>query len=449
MGRSLVTSATCTYCGCLCDDIELHVEDRRIVRATNACTLGRAWFFGHPVDTQRPPALVHGHPAAMEAAIEAAGDILERAHLPLIFGLGNSNTEAQRAAVMLAEEVGGVIDSHTSVTHGPSKIGAQLAGKVSCTLGEIKNRADLVIYWGSNPVETHPRHLTRYTYTATGKFVPRGRHDRTLVVVDVRQTLTAKAADHFLQVRPGADFEVLAVLRALIANQPFDGSLLAQTGLTLDQVGALLERMKRARFGVLFYGSGLTMTRGKHMNVASVLSVAAAMNAFTKFVAMPMRDYGNEVGADNILNCLAGYPFGVDYTRGYPRSNPGEFTAVDLLARREADAALIVAADPWTTMPPAALTHLERIPHVVIDRANITPRHTARVHFTAGVPGISTPGTAYRMDWMPVSLRSALQSPEPTDEEILHAIRHAVVDARARHTSISPLPGTLVSPVKR
>jgi formylmethanofuran dehydrogenase subunit B len=415
MGQSLVKSATCTYCGCLCDDIELHAENQRIVRATHACTLGRAWFFGHPVDTTRPPALVNGRPAPMKAAIDAAADLLERAHLPLIFGLGNSNTEAQRAAVMLAEDIGGVIDSHTSVTHGPSKIGAQLAGKVSCTLGEIRNRADLVIYWGSNPVETHPRHLT--------------------------------SADHFLQVRPGADFEVLAILRALIANQPFDRSLLAQTGLTLDQLGALVERMKRARFGVFFYGSGLTMTRGKHMNVAAVLSVTAAMNAFTKFVAMPMRDFGNEVGADNILNCLAGYPFGVDYTRGYPRSNPGEFTAVDLLARREADAALIIAADPWTTMPQAAHQHLDRIPHVVIDRASVAPRSTARVHFTAGAPGISTAGTAYRMDWMPVTLRPALQSPEPSDEEILHAIRHAVVDARARQTSISPLPGTLLSPV--
>jgi formylmethanofuran dehydrogenase subunit B len=447
MGQILVKNATCTYCGCLCDDIELHAEDQRIVRATRACTLGRAWFFGHRVDTQRPPALVRGRPAAIEAAVEAAADLLERAHLPLIFGLGNSNTEAQRAAVMLAEEIGGVVDSHTSVTHGSSKIGAQLVGKVSCTLGEVRNRADLVIYWGSNPVETHPRHLTRYTYTPAGKFIPRGRHDRTLVVVDVRETLTARAADHFLQVRPGTDFEVLAVLRALIANRPFDRALLDQTGLTLDQLGTLAERMKCARFGAVFYGSGLTMTRGKHMNVASVLSVAAALNAFTKFVAMPMRDYGNEVGADNVLNCLAGYPFGVDFTRGYPRSNPGEFTAVDLLARREADAALIVAADPWTVMPQAALDHLERIPHVVIDRANVAPRPSAGVHFTAAVPGISTSGTAYRMDWMPVRLRSALQSPAPDDEEILHAIRHAVADARARHTSISPLPGTLVSPV--
>ena len=120
---------------------------------------------------------------------------------------------------------------------------------------------------------------------------------------------------------------------------------------------------------MFFFGSGLTTTRGKHANVAALLLLTAELNTFTKFAAMPMRDYGNEAGADNVMSWLAGYPFGVDFTRGYPRSNPGEFTAVDLLARRDVDAALIVAADPWSTMPHAALEHLERIPHVVIDRA--------------------------------------------------------------------------------
>ena len=36
---------------------------------------------------------------------------------------------------------------------------------MSCTLGEVKNRADLLIYWGGNPAECHPRHFTRYTLT--------------------------------------------------------------------------------------------------------------------------------------------------------------------------------------------------------------------------------------------------------------------------------------------
>ena len=429
MDQSVVKNATCTYCGCLCDDIELHTERRRIVHARRACTLGRAWFSSHAHDSRYPAALVDGRPAPMEAALTAAADILSRADLPLVYGLGNSTTESQRAAIALAEEIGGIVDSHTSLTHGPSKIGAQLVGKVTCTLGEVRNRADLVIYWGTNPVETHPRHLTKYTYTPKGRHVPGGRHDRTMVVVDVRETPSARAADWFLQVRPGVDFELLTVLKALINDQPFDRDLIEVSGVALADLTELVARMKRARFGVFFYGTGLTQTRGKHMNVAAILSLTAAMNSFTKFVAMPMRDHGNEAGADNVLSWLTGYPFGVDFTRGYPRSNPGEFTAVDLLARREADAALIVAADPWRTMPQAAIDHLERIPHVVIDRVGTCARTTSRVHFTAASPGITTTGTAYRMDKVPLPMRRALPSAHATDEDILLGIHHAVLSA--------------------
>ena len=100
-----------------------------------------------------------------------------------------------------------------------------MGGKVSCTLGEVKNRADLIIYWGGNPAECHPRHFTKYTLTQKGKFVPNGRKDRTMVLVDIRETPSAKAADIFLQVRPTKDFEVLTILRALIKGQPVDPEL--------------------------------------------------------------------------------------------------------------------------------------------------------------------------------------------------------------------------------
>ena len=40
---------------------------------------------------------------------------LHAADMPLVYGLSNVTCEAQREAVSLAELVGGVIDSHTSL----------------------------------------------------------------------------------------------------------------------------------------------------------------------------------------------------------------------------------------------------------------------------------------------------------------------------------------------
>jgi formylmethanofuran dehydrogenase subunit B len=297
---------------------------------------------------------------------------------------------------------------------------------VSCTLGEVKNRADFIIYWGGNPAECHPRHFTRYTLTQKGKYLPRGRKDRTMVLVDIRETPSAKAADIFLQVRPGKDFEVLTILRALVKGQRVDAAAVGDTGLSLEQLNDLVTRMKAAKFGVLFFGMGLSMTRGKHMNSAAALTLAAEMNAFTKFVAMPMRGHGNVTGADVIMRYTTAYPFGVNMSRGYPRFNPGEFSTIDLLVRGDTDATLVLGADPGATMPKPAIEHLKRTPTIVLDPKVTHTSRLARVHITTAATGISAPGTVYRMDEVPLPLRPPLTSPYPTDEDVMRRIREAV-----------------------
>ena len=72
----------------------------------------------------------------------------------------------------LADRLGATIDTTASLGHAPSVMAIQQAGESTCTLGEIKNRADLVIFWGSDPVETHPRHLERYSTRATRNVAP-------------------------------------------------------------------------------------------------------------------------------------------------------------------------------------------------------------------------------------------------------------------------------------
>jgi formylmethanofuran dehydrogenase subunit B len=298
-----------------------------------------------------------------------------------------------------------------------------LGGKVTCTLGEVKNRADFILYWGGNPAECHPRHFTKYTLTQKGKFVPQGRKGRYMVLVDIRETPSARAADLFLQIQPGKDFELVTTLIALVKGRPVNRERVLETGVTVEQLQDLADRMKRARFGVLFFGMGLSMTRGKHMNSASVLTLVTELNAFTKFVAMPMRGHGNVTGADMVVRWTTGYPFGVNLSRGYPRFNPGEFSTVDLLVRGDNDAALILGADPGATMPQPAIEHLSRIPTIVLDPKVTHTSRLARVHITTAATGISAPGTVYRMDEVPLPLRPALRSPYPTDEEVLRRIR--------------------------
>lgn len=250
-----------------------------------------------------------------------------------------------------------------------------------------------------------------------------------MVLVDIRETKSVKASDIFLQVRPGKDFELITLLRAMLKEQVVGDSQIAETGLTRDSLEDLLARMKAAKFGAIFFGMGLSMTRGKHMNSAALLTLAAELNSFTKFVAMPMRGHGNVTGADVIMRWQTGYPFGISYNRGYPRYNPGEFSTVDVLVRGDTDCAFIIGADPGATMPQPAIDHLKRIPTIVLDPHVTHTSRLARVHITTAPAGIAAPGTAYRMDEIPLPLRPAINSPYPSDEEVVRRIR-ALIDQK-------------------
>jgi formylmethanofuran dehydrogenase subunit B len=112
----------------------------------------------------------------------------------------------------------------------------------------------------------------------------------------------------------------------------------------------------------------------------------------------------------------------VSFARGHPRARPEEFSAVGVLERGEADAALVVGFDALSHLPPAAADHLRRIPTIVVgDRATSTAA-VARVAFATAASGIHRAGTAHRMDGVPVPLHAPLASPRPSDAEVLAAI---------------------------
>lgn len=112
---AIVTGAVCTFCGCTCDDIELHTEGDVIVKARHACRLGTTWFTSHGAEATLPPALVGGEPASLDEAVAEAADILAGADYPLLYGLSNTTCETQRLVVGLGERLRGAIDSHSSL----------------------------------------------------------------------------------------------------------------------------------------------------------------------------------------------------------------------------------------------------------------------------------------------------------------------------------------------
>ncbi len=75
-----------------------------------------------------------------------------------------------------------------------------------------------------------------------------------------------------------------------------------------------------------------------------------------------MRGHANVNGSNQVLVWQTGYPLAVNYNRGYPRFNPGEYSVFDMLNRKDVDAALIIATDPGSALAAGAVQYLQSIP---------------------------------------------------------------------------------------
>jgi formylmethanofuran dehydrogenase subunit B len=415
----------------------------------------------------------------MDEAVHKAAEILANANYPILYGWSSTNCEAQRVGVELAEEIGGVLDNTSVVCHGPSILSVQEVGISTCTLGQIRHRADLIIYWGCDPWSAHPRHLERYTSFTEGKFegsewkaylqkvksaagkkkiasaqrrefikfrpqpqtqacLVNGppqilkKEGRRLVVIDVRKSMTAEMADYFIQVEPNKDFEILQTLRALVRDQELDVDKVG--GVPVEYLEEVADAMVNCNFGVIFFGMGLTQTAGKFRNIEIAISLVRDLNRRTKFVIMPMRGHFNVTGADVVSTWQSGYPYAVDFSLGYPRYNPGETSCVDILLRGESDASLIIAADPGANFPKRAVEHMVKNPLIVIDPHMNATAMLGDVVIPSAFAGIEVGGTAYRMDNVPLPLKKVVEPPEGIlpDEEILKRILEEVRIIKAR-----------------
>ena len=420
------THVACPGCGCLCDDVSLTFEAGRISRFEPHCAMGERWFRNHSETTQ-PIAELGGITTNYDTAVHQAIILLEQADYPLVYGLSRSSSPGQRAAVALADRIGAVIDTTASMCHGPSIMALQEVGEVTCTLGEVRNRADLVIFWGCHPAASHPRHTDRYSVFAKGRFTPEGRDSRKVVMIgeadhvaDWKLSPCGGEADLTIPVQPDGDFEIVGQLRSLLR-----GGIVSNVA---EPVRELMAMMKNCRYGIVFFGLGLAGSRmwegsqpthSGHIHVAALLQLVAELNAVTRFTARRMRMQGDVSGADNVLLWQTGYPFAVDIARGYPRYNPGEFSANELLERCESDLCVIVGAETIPYFSHAARDHLKSIPTIVIDYPNAPLEFTPTVRFTTAVYGLHAAGTAYRMDNVPLPLRALQPSNYPTDEEVL------------------------------
>lgn len=425
----LITQVGCPYCGASCDDLEVLVSDdgKKVLEVYNACVIGNE-IFHHAASPTRPkkPRLRQPDGTYKEISYDEAVDytarVLINAKKPVFYGFGSTNCEAMSAVGRVAEKAGAILDNCASICHGPSFLAIFDNGYPSCTLGEVKNRADVVVFWGCNPAHAHPRHNSRYSIFPRGFFTVKGALQRTIISIDPRQTDTAKLADIHLMVDQGHDYELFDAFRTVLRGHDIPDEV---AGIEKAKILEAAEAMKKARFVMIFFGMGCTHTDGRNHNVDIAISLTRDLNTHTKASIMAMRGHYNIAGPGQVWSWQFGFPYCIDLTKGtHAHMNPGETSTVDLAMRDEVDAFINIGTDAGAHFPIAAIQHLRKHPFITIDPNICMASEISDLHIPVGVVGVEVPGVVYRMDNVPIQFKKVVDMPEGviSDEELFDRI---------------------------
>ncbi|MEW4564957.1 hypothetical protein AB1K70_20695 [Bremerella sp. JC770] len=407
----------CPGCGCLCDDLTIGLADGQVQSVEPACAMAAAYYRQKSVPLTDCQA--DGGAASIEAAYQRAAEIVQAAKAPLFFGLGETSSEAVRRTIDLADRTGGIVDATHPTFYDPTGRTLQTTGLVTCSLGEIRQRADLVIFWGCDPQTTHLRHWERYSALAKGRFVPGGRSDRTLVGIG-SPNKTTEACDAFIPLDTSQQVAALHHLISLAQEKPLHGAAIGEE-LT-QQLAQLYEQVRRSKYFVFVLGEGFLRREAVRIPLELLAQLVRPMHEQTRGAISILRPGPNWVGAGGVVASRTGYPGGATLTQAVPQFDPDNLSATKLLSQNRVDAAVLWEG-PWlANLPEAARQSLAKIPTVVFAHRHVHADITPTVMIPIQRPGYTDSGTMSRMDDMPLPVRALTGAEVPSAEEAVQAI---------------------------
>jgi len=207
----------------VCEDIRLSGG-----AAEHACLHGQGAFAAalQAATSSAPLAWVRGaacpDAAAVARAVTQAAQRLQSARRVLVTGLGDATLEAIGVACDIAEALGAAVDagSHEMAqTTGP---GIARSGEVTAAWEEVRDRADLVLFWFHDPARSHPRFLERFVVpgplAASASPTPARPLQRRTLSVGEAPVLPVGPHHQHLPLAPGHCLELTRALHASLAG---------------------------------------------------------------------------------------------------------------------------------------------------------------------------------------------------------------------------------------
>ena len=335
-------------------------------------------------------ASIDGAPASLDEAVAAAALLLARSRQPLIAGLG-ADIAGARAAIALAEQVGGVIEHMHSAALLRDLNSMRETGIMLTTPGEARVRADLVLLVGDGLTEAWPalnERLLALPARPEGADVKRR-------IVWLAPAIGARIEGFEGDIEiwaagRGATLAVnLAALRARVKNRRIENRRTPRSGLPLANLDAIAVALKGARFGVAVW----TAASLGALEIEMLHGLVRDLNETTRFSTLPLAASDNGVGVLAACGWTTGFPMRTGFGAGAPIHDPWRFDAERLVASGETDCVLWISA--FGAAPPAWPSAVNVI---ALCERTAQFAQAPNVRITVGRPGVDHDAVMYSSD---------------------------------------------------
>lgn len=418
---------TCTGCSLLCDDIIVRSDGLYIDEVIGACLKGKERFDQVTSKNRILNPLIRKNgkleKVTLDHALENVIDVLKKSSKPLLYGFSTTSCEAQVKGIELARKINGYIDSNSTICQGKVLNTSRKTGMTLTTIGEVINKADLLIVWGANAAESIPRLLNKALFSR-GKFRMTGREIKTLVVIDPVKTASfgvMGVRDIALQIRPGKDIDLIRVLKeeCCVAD-----SILTEgvAGIDNDDLKRLLLHLTGAENGVIFVGQGLLRPQAGASVIQELLELVQLINVKQqkgRISVITLGGHYNMVGFDQVALSICGKNHSIQFTNNQLIETSD--TIVSKIEKEDFDCSIIVGTDPVSHLPWKLSKKLMVKPLILIDNKKSATFQVANIILPTTITGIESEGLVYRLDNVPLELQKIVNPPSniPSDEELL------------------------------
>jgi formylmethanofuran dehydrogenase subunit B len=381
-------SGVCAGCSCLCDDISCYVKEGRVVRTLNLCEVGWRRLCTISAEGRIPPP----SPSRLSEELEQAAELL-RSHPPvLVLGADSVDEAAVRAALDLARGRQGVWLPWAFPGLQRFYKRARSFGWATALLDEVRDHSELVVFWRADPLRTHHRHLSRYSFFARGRFTERGNLDRNLTAVASDKTVIEPLCQQFFQLPTGQDVALLEALAHPHKRNGFDhrdlpGLVRALQGASFVSLFVDPENVDDEALDFMFRWSAETNAAGHQ-----------------RIVILPLWDGGsNSEGFCRVSFEEIGTPWGEDFSTANAGARLEGLRWED--AAETVNSVLVIPAGTNPSHGKRLPEALASKPRVVIDPFKQTSNGSGSVVIPAALPGVESDGIFFRADGLPFETR--------------------------------------------